>query len=353
MFFSYDIDITTLKENTVLLIDEASMVSNTLYEKLLILIKNVRLKIIFFGDVRQLPPINEVFCPMIKLKNQLSMNQNQRTKYPDLLNLYSLLSKYVDNEYFNKEKFENVLKNNKNAKMINKRGLEALLIKLKEKKRFIRVLCYTNKRKKYWNNKVRQLYYGDNVERIKEDECLIAKNFFKLKNNKRKNQDKFFITSKSFYVKSLKVVEQKYGNEIFKCYEIITTENDTLYKLFNKTDKERFDNIKRNIEDDLVLNMEDLYKEYENSCADNVKNLDYETFITKKWDDHFCKVNEINCPLDYSYCLTIHKSQGSTYDIVFIDLEDIMRTEKRDKNLMVKLLYTATTRASKNVYYIT
>lgn len=54
--------------------------------------------------------------------------------------------------------------------------------------------------------------------------------------------------------------------------------------------------------------------------------------------------------LRHLYACTVHKSQGSTYDEVFIDLTDFSKI--RDTNLMARLLYVALTRARKKVHLI-
>ena len=55
--------------------------------------------------------------------------------------------------------------------------------------------------------------------------------------------------------------------------------------------------------------------------------------------------------IDYGYALTIHKSQGSTYDDVYIEYANIllnMKSNERDK-----LLYTAITRSSNKLHIFT
>jgi hypothetical protein len=49
-----------------------------------------------------------------------------------------------------------------------------------------------------------------------------------------------------------------------------------------------------------------------------------------------------------SYACTINKAQGSTYDKVFIDLDDIKRCS--DPNQIARMLYVAVSRARNNVY---
>ena len=58
------------------------------------------------------------------------------------------------------------------------------------------------------------------------------------------------------------------------------------------------------------------------------------------------------------FCSTVHKSQGSTYNHIFLDLKDILKTSQnkyRDASYLddrPKLLYTAVSRASEKVYLI-
>ena len=49
------------------------------------------------------------------------------------------------------------------------------------------------------------------------------------------------------------------------------------------------------------------------------------------------------------YATTIHQSQGSTYDTVFLDLADV-NARCRDKELKQRLIYVALTRARDKVY---
>jgi ATP-dependent exoDNAse (exonuclease V) alpha subunit len=67
----------------------------------------------------------------------------------------------------------------------------------------------------------------------------------------------------------------------------------------------------------------------------------------KNWKDFF-DVKEKVADLRPTYACTVHKSQGSTYDNVFIDLYSIGKNNK--PNEVARLLYVAVTRASNNVY---
>lgn len=76
---------------------------------------------------------------------------------------------------------------------------------------------------------------------------------------------------------------------------------------------------------------------------------------TKKWGKpqedrrralwrHFYSIDEYFCPTEPAYCMTVHKSQGSTYEEVFVDQLDLDNCS--DKATQNRLTYVAATRAS-------
>ena len=65
------------------------------------------------------------------------------------------------------------------------------------------------------------------------------------------------------------------------------------------------------------------------------------------WVEYY-KIKENIADIRPGHASTIHKSQGSTFHTVFIDLDDIGRNNKRDE--VIRLLYVAVTRASDQVY---
>lgn len=54
--------------------------------------------------------------------------------------------------------------------------------------------------------------------------------------------------------------------------------------------------------------------------------------------------------VNYGYALTVHKSQGSTYYNVYVDMDDIIKNINVDEGK--KCLYTAITRASNEVHIL-
>jgi hypothetical protein len=80
----------------------------------------------------------------------------------------------------------------------------------------------------------------------------------------------------------------------------------------------------------------------------NMIKLDYLNIIDKKinriWKDWQENVIDRFAQLNYGYAITVHKSQGSTFKNVFIDIMDIFENFNQKERL--KCLYTAITRSS-------
>lgn len=70
--------------------------------------------------------------------------------------------------------------------------------------------------------------------------------------------------------------------------------------------------------------------------------------LTRLWDFYYFQFVDQFADIIYGYAITTHKSQGSTYKNVYIDMADIIQNNPNDKNSH-QCLYTAVTRASKKL----
>ena len=62
-------------------------------------------------------------------------------------------------------------------------------------------------------------------------------------------------------------------------------------------------------------------------------------------------IESTNANVAYGYAITTHKAQGSTYDTVIVDLNDICQ-QRKDITLRNKMLYVACSRAANKLYII-
>jgi ATP-dependent exoDNAse (exonuclease V) alpha subunit len=79
--------------------------------------------------------------------------------------------------------------------------------------------------------------------------------------------------------------------------------------------------------------------------------------LTKKelWIELNNYSNIYNPDLTYSYAITVHKSQGSSYNNVFVDISDlsIAKSSKNPTKFYDRMLYTAISRFRKNIRFMT
>jgi exodeoxyribonuclease-5 len=73
-------------------------------------------------------------------------------------------------------------------------------------------------------------------------------------------------------------------------------------------------------------------------------------FINKIWKEYNENKINLKSPICYTYSITIHKSQGSNYEKVFVDLNNIYYLYETDS--IIKACYTAVSRASISIYML-
>ena len=109
-------------------------------------------------------------------------------------------------------------------------------------------------------------------------------------------------------------------------------------------------------EDTILVISDESLKEYNDTCSliEEKLNIIKQLLSKKKdkfnsillirlWEFYYDNFVDIMANIDYGYCITVHKSQGSTYSNVFVDIQNIIKNNKTDTKQCV---YTAITRAS-------
>lgn len=68
----------------------------------------------------------------------------------------------------------------------------------------------------------------------------------------------------------------------------------------------------------------------------------------KAWREYIAFKDSL-MQVDFNHALTVHKSQGSTYEEVYIDMDDLYKCAEMDFKLYLRLLYVGISRAAKRV----
>lgn len=302
------------------------------------------------------------------------------------------------------EKFIDYLKH-QNNKEIEENNTENIPIGTTENMNNNIILTWTNKKCNKYNDFVRQKMFNKiNLDKYEIGEILIFNDFHRIIEFKNKDieeeikeQNKIisFYTSEQIRlcnikqdkfqferIKNLKSVDlpedisEKFVKTISSINKILTNTVLNVYYMgvqkiselkryyvpiynilciHNKSEGE-YNKLKEYFEEEMIKLRNVCYKMIEelktptntdNSSFNMVKS-DYLGIIEKKinriWKDWQSNVIDRFAQLNYGYSITVHKSQGSTFKNVFIDIQDIFSNSNQPERL--KCLYTAITRSS-------
>lgn len=260
------------------------------------------------------------------------------------------------------------------------------------------ILTWTNKKSNLYNQYIREkIFNKKNLSRWEIGEILIFNDFHKTITNNDEH-DKIdivsFYTSEQVKLVEIKQIEYNFELLKFKVNNNITSElNDKFRKYYKKINQlfisETFDIYEMKVQKiiDLMENLdysmipaytilslhlnsekkhnqiiegiEKLIVNLKSSCykfinklkIDNLAKCDLQSEVEKKinklYKEYQTNIIECFAELNYGYCITVHKSQGSTFKNVFIDVNDILANN--NSNETSKCLYTSITRSSKTL----
>lgn len=417
----------------IIIIDEASMVSNDLYIQLLRAINGLKIKIIFVGDKCQLPPINEYVSKVF----ESNFPNSQLTQIMRSANNITLLSKEVRSlqsnlAKLNIKKFEgNGVQRYKDLNSwidsyinIYNQNLKPIMLVYTNKKRdllneTIRKKLFNNTSEKYIKNELivfDHCYYVPNteivyynsqqgiIESITTSNIVIPelnfKNIINLKHsftNKKmefpsvKNtgvscpicydEDVDFMAEtpcKHYFCAScIAMWLKKNKNCPFCRMELINNQkninikdhpelSEIINNLYQNTIGKKYKVYKIYLNKDLINPIDVIHESQEDEYKSDIEFIKetlrkIKKYIDKKfqnsfgvilldrlWEFYYNNFIDRFANISYGYCITTHKSQGSTYTNVYVDLVNIV-TKNPDKNQQMKCLYTAVTRASKQI----
>jgi len=309
--------------NSLLAVDEASMVPQELYDKLMDVQQKFRLSIIFCGDPAQLPPVNENPSPALEHEGyKLEKIVRQEKDNPIIQTSMEVReSENAKNyDFTTNVSGEQGVEVVSNKKELVYRALQAFdTEKYKKQGDHARILAYRNAEVEKYNKLCRSMLYGDTGEQFIEGEWLVATDPWYGSEGQRDHP--IIQNSEEFVVQ---------GKEPGKLYEF----NTWNLEISPSPDSEKVKYIE-------VLNRDELdrYEKTMNRLAEKAKK-------TKDWEKYY-DYKEHFAHVDYSYGQTAHRSQGSTFEKTFVDIEDINACPNPSE--IQRLKYVAVTRASKRL----
>jgi len=307
-------------DECLVVVDEASMLSKKLFDDLINIYGNF--KVLFVGDDAQLPPINSELNVMKNPDIRLTKVLRQAALNP----IIRLATKIRNNEPWKIESVINKDMNNIGYMPVTDEVLEQSIDSLFCNDVF---LCSTNKDRVGINSYIRS-------EVIKRSGELKHK----VKSiSKPKRLDVIYVNNSSYpgilhLNDRLIILDNCNKQQVFNGQMFVVSS-------FKKVNKHKI--IVYGSEIGLDEQRTVIIHPYGFLSEKAVNRFE----ISKEYRLDFKKMG-VSC--DYAYCLTVHKSQGSEFDNVFLNLSS---SDKYIwKNSYNRWLYTAITRASKNLYFV-
>jgi exodeoxyribonuclease-5 len=349
-----------IKTVKLLIIDEVSMLNDDLFQE--VLKYRDKIKIICMGDPAQIPPVGKPDC--IPFREELAAGYRIKT-----LNLKQIMRQKKDNAIIEssvairselgraKNPVEPITKLNEKGEGIEflnlnipetRKGFSEILRRyfvtdeFKKDSEYAKIIAWRNKTVATMNDVIRKVIYGDEAlgSKILVGEKLIANNpiiqgeSIVLNTNDEFSVDSFVIDSDDLRYKTSDHPDAEPFPITLKYYETVVSYLDD--------------------EDETVrVNIQILHEDSEMDFK-KLANLLKLRAIEKKGKDKSWLVyyNFLRkyADVNYAYCTSAHKSQGSTYNTTFVLEDDIdMNWDVVERN---RIKYTAYTRASRKLYVL-
>lgn len=291
----------------LIFLDECSMIGKDLWNSITdqFLNRNLPLsnrKLILMGDPAQLYPIGEGLSPTFKVRNKVVMKevvrQTGNSPLLDFVTATRAAIKFKTQIFRPKACFYLGDKTNGafkvNEKTLIKYALKQIKANFERNPDCFRILCYTNKQVNYYNQIIRQEIYGKNNPRYVVGERLIAKKaIFNL-------EGKVIIISTSTEFIVLDAVETQYFN--YKTYRLKISDGKLIKQIYVLHESEQ--------------------KRFQNDLEEKLRIAQEKPFF---WSKYYQFRDKIFAEVDNCYSLTIHNSQGSTFEQGVIDSKDLFK----------------------------
>lgn len=340
-----------LKHDSILFVDEASMLNEQNIKLLMDAAIRTDSKVIFLGDPGQLPPIRtgdlvkygiDSLSPVFKTqKDEYSAGLTERVRqgegspildYADTFWNYSTTEGQTDRRV-NDEDMSRVENAQGSIEFINEQQADKIVPLFKQavetnNPSLIKVVAYHNKTVKQWNQIIRHKVYGDEYSPnpLPGDILMMTDTY----NDPASDGAKPLL----FNSEDISVISTGPIRTVYRVQLMDATIKDPRGKIITvpliiptKENMDEFNNNKR-----LLWNEAQKYK--------NTDRGKYKRALDMYWS-----YGTEWAHVEYGYAITSHKSQGSTYDVSIVDSADINSNGFMSDISKARSIYTAITRA--------
>ncbi|AAV50794.1 putative DNA helicase [Acanthamoeba castellanii mimivirus] len=366
----------------LVVIDECSMISQEMVDELNKYINLYPIKIIYMGDPKQLPPVGEVESLIFSTipnnyQYHIVLDEIMRTNSVDIKAVCSVIRNWNLNDQIN-QKLIDVFNNSTTRRFrmyhirndYNKSSWFKSFIKEIQNNEVPIILTWKNSTSDYYNNIIRKfIHKSEEIDNYMINDYLMFNNYYA----SPENNESFFTSDMVKIIHTTTVTKILYNwseQLISKPKTDLDRNYNSLIRKISKLDNEFKINILqvKRIQSDVVssnntdvhiihvITFSDLnrYREMLKNIKEQIesfyKRFRIDTIVSKLWDIYHTKLIEPYAEINFGYSITSHKSQGSTYRSVYVDVKDICSNS--NKTEMQKSLYTSAGRASERLGFM-
>ena len=375
--------------NKLIVMDECSMLSAEMSKEINKYLELYPLKIIFMGDRAQLPPVSEpesqIFASVpTDYEYTVTLTEVMRTKSADIIAVSQIMRQWDISEQL--ETILNTMipihkKENSRFKMYHhKDKLESsnwfkrIMSVIKSNKVPPIILTWTNQMTRIYNERIRAKLHG-----ITDLDTFVPGDYAMFNKYHSTPDGKHFYTCDTVKITQIntetKIIFDWTTAKLEKCINKTETAYNALVRKFaifdhtltiNKITVTRIRSdfleisAPDNSDEIVILSIAEqpanldkykyLIKNIQEQLEFFFKKYNSERISSKLWDIFHKNLINPYAELTFGYATTIHKSQGSTFGCVFVDIADASKNNNMGE--LSKALYTAITRTSDTLYFI-
>lgn len=344
----------TIPYNGIVIVDEASMINDDLFKLLVDRCSAAKAKIIFVGDIKQIQPVKaKTTSKVFGLPNVITLTKiHRQAEDSPVLSVLSVLRDSPLNSFETKEGTNDsflVFDSPKEFMLTAKEYLQEAVAKRNVLN--CKILAYTNARVNSYNDIARKLIFGENAKNeFNKGEFLTGFDNFKYNDKEFWNSLDYVVVEQPYKItKRIPNYDGYVNGYNLKLFDSVYKTTDTIFVLSKDNNMETFRNV-ANLIETTRLKALDLKEKGKRS--------------TEAWKRYFETINSFATTFDlfydnrvikrktfdYGYASTVHKSQGSSYNTVFVDMGNIGKVRETEE--LRQLQYVAVSRTRGNAHIL-
>ena len=340
----------------VVIIDEASMINDDLFDLLLKKCKEFKCKIVFSGDSQQLRPVkSDHISKVFTLDNKITLTKIYRQKED---NPVSSILETLRHDSLDSSKFKTEIGTD-NSFIVCNTPNQFLFYATPYFKDILsngnvlgcKMLAYTNARVNTLNKAIRRSILGENDKNeFNKGEILVGTDNFEFDGFKFYNSLDYVIKNEPVKTKIIiPHFEEVVDGYNLDLYDSVYKVTNSIFLLSRNNDNKKLIRLANFIET-TRLKAISLKREKRKAAVVWRKYFDtinsFASMFDLYYDNRVIKKKTFN----YGYAISVHKSQGTTIDNVFVDIGNINTVW--DKNELQQLQYVALSRTRGNAYIL-